>query len=107
MTQITGCPAQGTGVQCYERCQDARMAGESRLCEGTEFDPTAKHFTIDGSKLEAVTRIVNAEIDPAVTSSLVEDEICADWGGGAGHQAWITRSSPQVIADWLATFYQS
>ena len=39
-TNITiGCPAQGTGVVCYERCADARKAGESRLCEGTEFDP--------------------------------------------------------------------
>ncbi len=33
MKNITGCPAQGTGIMCYPGCRDAVDRGESRLCK--------------------------------------------------------------------------
>ena len=63
------------------------------------------NFKIDREKLEAVTRIMNNETDPAVTEEIVEAEICADWNEGEEHQEWIDTASAQEIADWLASFY--
>ncbi len=39
MKNVTGCPAQGTGVMCHLKCAEARMRGEARLCGGTTYDP--------------------------------------------------------------------
>lgn len=65
------------------------------------------NYTIDNEKLQEVVAIFNQETDPAATDELVKAEICADWNEGADHQEWINNASPQEIADWLATFYQS
>lgn len=62
-------------------------------------------FTIDTEKLAEVVRIFNSETDPDATDDLIESEICADWNEGAEHQEWIESSTPQEIADWLASFY--
>ncbi len=35
-----GCPAlDRRALHCHTACRDARMTGESRLCEGSEYDP--------------------------------------------------------------------
>jgi hypothetical protein len=67
----------------------------------------ALNYTINSEKLEEVVAIFNQETDPSATDELVKVEICADWNEGAEHQEWIDNASPQEIADWLATFYES
>lgn len=63
-------------------------------------------FTIDSEKLAKVVEIFNAETDPAATDDVIESSITGDWNEGEEHQEWIDNSSPQEIADWLASFYQ-
>ena len=64
-------------------------------------------YQIDAEKLAKVVAIFNRETDPSATDDLIETEICADWNEGSEHQEWIDNASPQVIADWLATFYEA
>jgi hypothetical protein len=65
------------------------------------------HYRIDADKLIRVTDIFNQGKDRPVADAVLEVEICADWNEGAEHQAWIDQATPEEIADWLASFYQS
>ena len=44
-------------------------------------------YTINRSKLEAITAIINDTVDPAVTEETIEEHITADWHEGDEHQA--------------------
>lgn len=58
-------------------------------------------YTIDRNKLEAVTAVINATVDPAVTEETLAAHICADWHE-ADHQSWIDSASADEIAQWVA-----
>ena len=59
-------------------------------------------YTIERSKLEAITAIINNTVDPAVTEETIEEHITADWHEGNEHQEWINSASVEEIADWVA-----
>ena len=43
---MIGCKFQlgSMAIQCYEGCELARIAGESRICEGSEYDPAGQEW---------------------------------------------------------------
>ena len=59
-------------------------------------------YTINRSKLEAITAIIKNTADPTVTEETIEEHITADWHEGDEHQAWIDSASVEEIADWVA-----
>lgn len=60
--------------------------------------------TINCEKLQAVTKLLQVQVDRFATAELVRFAICT-WDNGAKHQTRMDRCHPQEITDWLAMFY--
>ncbi len=82
------------------RCKSYNWDKEPQR-RGKERTMTTDHYTIDPTKLTAITASVQAS--RPMTEAQVRDFVLADWPEGAEHQQWLDSAPVSEIADWVVT----